>query len=149
MMQEMVGVAHGIVVAVGDLFAAAAAQVAGLAAGLVVGKAGRVALEVGWAVVAQLVQHDHPVAFHRTHALVQLLQQDLIHAAAVLAQAGDLGVIEPVHGQVSAHALAAGLVVPPQRGDAGAVEHMQLPVTSWSARINVSFMGSLLPVFFP
>jgi len=26
---------------------------------------------------------------------------------------------------------------------------VQLPVTSWSARINVSFMGSLLPVFFP
>lgn len=41
------------------------------------------------------------------------------------------------------HAAVDQAVVPPISS------RVQLPVTSWSARINVSFMCSLLPVFFP
>ncbi|KAG1443351.1 hypothetical protein G6F57_018127 [Rhizopus arrhizus] len=84
--QEVIGVQHGIVVAVGDLFARATADVTGIAGRGEAAECRRIALEVGRSMVAQLVQHHHPVTGFGAHLGGQVLQQDLIHAAAIGAQ---------------------------------------------------------------
>ncbi|MCW0449713.1 hypothetical protein NB706_002547 [Xanthomonas sacchari] len=123
--QQVVGVQQRIVVGVGDQFAAAVAQVGGVAGRGEAAERGRVALEVAGAVAAELVQHHHAVAGLGAHLRGQVLQQDLVHAASVLAQLRILGVVQVLDLQAVAHALAAGLVVAPQRGDAGVLEHVQ------------------------
>ncbi|MNN61272.1 hypothetical protein D3C81_1764990 [compost metagenome] len=121
----MIGVQHRVVVAVGDLLAAAPAQIGGIAGRGEVAEARRVALEIARPVVAQLVQHHHPVTRSGAHLRGQVVDQDLVHAAPVGAQLRVLGVIQRLHRQAFAYALAAGLVVAPQRADPRAVQYVQ------------------------
>ncbi len=123
--QQVVGVQQRVVVGIGDQVAPAVAQVGAVAGGREAAEAGRIAFEIAGAVAAELVQHDHAVAGLGAHLCSQILQQDFVHAAPGLAQLRVLGVVQALDRQAVAHALAAGLVVAPQRGDAGVLEHVQ------------------------
>ncbi len=75
--------------------------------------------------VAQWVQHYHAIAATGGYGGVQATQQDLVQAAFAVAQVGILRIIQRLHRQSLADALAAGLVVAPQGVDTGVLQHMQ------------------------
>ena len=83
--QHVVRVAQGIVVGVDDLLPAAAPQVRGFADRGEPLECGRIAFEVGRAMVAQHVQDDHLVALVAARGIGQSLQQDAVMAAHAVA----------------------------------------------------------------
>ena len=121
----MIGVQQRVVVSVDDCLAFALAQFWVFAGGREALELRRITFEIAGAMVSQLMQHNHLIAFGRRKLRGKPLDQDLIHAALVIAQLCVFGVGQALARQSVAHALAAGLVVAPQGGHARMVEYMQ------------------------
>lgn len=123
--QHMVCVENGVVIGVGDGLATALLQLVGAADGCELLKLLGVALVVGGAVAALLVQHQQQVALVAFQFFRQILQQNLVETFAITAPARILGlaqilILHPITG-----ALAAGIVVAPQHRNTGPLHHIQ------------------------
>ncbi|MNR46025.1 hypothetical protein D3C85_1649400 [compost metagenome] len=74
---------------------------------------------------AHLVQHQHGVLVERVDEMLQPLEQDLVAALTVGTQGRILEIADILQRDPITGALAAGLVVPPDHLQPGALEHIQ------------------------
>ena len=122
---EFVGVQHGIVETVGDLFAAAVAKIVAVAGRRESTQPRRMALVVTGPVIAKLMQHDHQIAWLCSDSGHQIVQHHAIETAFTETGTIAFGALERHKRQPGAHALAARLVVAPLGADTCMAQHMQ------------------------
>ena len=130
--QHLVGVPYGVVIGVDQLLVAAVLDVAARAVRQEDAIGGRVAAIVGRAVAAHQVEGDQLaalLALHPGDLPIQPLQQDLVIAGVPFTVFGEGLGLDLQGGHVIAHPLAAAVVLLPQHGDSGVLQHVQQAVS--------------------
>ncbi len=130
--QHLVGVPYGVVIGVDQLLIAAVLDVAARAVRQEDAIGSRVATIVGRAVAAHQVEGDQLaalLALHPGDLLIQPLQQDLVIAGIPFTVFGEGLGLDLQGGHVIAHPLAAAVVLLPQHGDSGVLQHVQQAVS--------------------
>ncbi len=122
---HLVGVTDGVVIGVDQLFIGAVFDVAARAVRHEGPFTGRIAAIVGRAVAAHQVEGHQLVALHLRDLPIQPLQHHLVVAGSLLAVLGKILGLDLDGGHVLAHPLAAAIVLLPQHGDTGVLQHIQ------------------------